>query len=259
MSSPSHSSSRYASNLPPPIVPSCPSSTSQPQSKTSMHPPPSPSLSKTYGSLLSTSAPLACVSCSRPFPPDATLFPVKSNPNHDFFTHPEEEEKFKCRSCYSKEDSLGDCEACGRAVLGVKEFGSNERGEGMFVRSGKRLWCQGCFTCGGECISYLTAGDEKFTEAFVVYQAAQLRFVHLPPTLPSFIPSPPNQHARIVSSVLTPRPPPPPRELPLSANQVVPAGSRRRTAIWEDSVPLLHALETEQLLPTQPSRSFRSD
>ncbi|KAL5535328.1 hypothetical protein ACEPAF_3422 [Sanghuangporus sanghuang] len=95
-------------------------------------------LAKAYGSVLQPKESLsifACVACSNPFPPDATIYP---DPNEPTTTT-----RFLCKSCFTTNGGAkGDCASCGKPILILTS-------EGGFIENAARIWHKRCFRCDG--------------------------------------------------------------------------------------------------------------
>ncbi|SPO30453.1 uncharacterized protein UTRI_06383 [Ustilago trichophora] len=94
-------------------------------------------LSKVCGSLVEPSATRnrwACADCATVFARDSTLYAAPASlQSHDG--------AYYCRDCYAKRYSLGDCNACGRDVLG------STKEDGKYVKASAGIWHGRCWKC----------------------------------------------------------------------------------------------------------------
>ncbi|TKY87524.1 hypothetical protein EX895_003538 [Sporisorium graminicola] len=94
-------------------------------------------LSKVCGSLVEPSESRnrwACADCSTVFARDSTLYAAPASlQKHDA--------SYYCRDCYSTRYSLGDCQACGRDVLG------STKEDGKYVKASSGVWHGRCWKC----------------------------------------------------------------------------------------------------------------
>ncbi|PWY97917.1 hypothetical protein BCV70DRAFT_194505 [Testicularia cyperi] len=95
-------------------------------------------LSKVCGSLVEPSesrSKWACAGCNSVFARDSTLYaaPASLSQQHDG--------AYFCRSCYAQRYRLGECQACGKDVLG------STKEDGKYVKASTGLWHGRCWKC----------------------------------------------------------------------------------------------------------------
>ncbi|SPO31589.1 uncharacterized protein UTRI_06383_B [Ustilago trichophora] len=109
-------------------------------------------LSKVCGSLVEPSATRnrwACADCATVFARDSTLYAAPTSlQSHDA--------AYYCRDCYAKRYSLGDCNACGRDVLG------STKEDGKYVKASAGIWHGRCWKC-----TSCSKGSKEGVEVFV--------------------------------------------------------------------------------------------